>query len=446
MKKVRFNLSRVVAIATCLAVTTMFSGCDDKNDEPTNITVGNRDALTQTVYADEKPLAVSFETKGAWTSSISEGTSKSTVSWISITPDSGNEAGEYTITIVLAPNDTGKDRSAVITISCDGTNISVNVTQKATNKDGTPYDPNVTSKGDVYVAGWELIDIASYRYVAKLWTNGVAQDLSDGIASSVYVVGSDVYVSGNGKNGSNNVAKVWKNGVAQDLTDGTKSASASFVYVAGNDVYVAGYELTPVPVGAAPSTVKVWKNGVAQDLTDGTKSASASSIYVSGNDVYVVGHESYVAKVWKNGVAQDLSDEYYYSQAFSVYVSGSDVYVAGYEDRASSYYAKLWKNGVAQELTDGTKRAQARSVCISGSDVYVAGYEGLVAKVWKNGVAQDLSDGNLTAGAHSVYVAGGDVYVAGYEGLVAKVWKNGVAQNLSDGTNEMMALSVFVVE
>jgi len=57
--------------------------------------------------------------------------------------------------------------------------------------------------------------------------------------------GSDVYVTGY----EGTVAKLWKNGVAQNLfsesslrSSGEHKAEANSVYVSGNDTYVAGYE------------------------------------------------------------------------------------------------------------------------------------------------------------------------------------------------------------
>jgi len=121
------------------------AGCGDDEQQPLNITVENRDALTQTVYADETPAKVTIETKGAWTSSIKEGAAKAGVSWISITPDRGEEAGKYTIAISLATNATGENRSAVITITCNGENLLINVTQKAETKDGKPIAIEVST-------------------------------------------------------------------------------------------------------------------------------------------------------------------------------------------------------------------------------------------------------------------------------------------------------------
>jgi len=108
--------------------------------------VENETALTQTSFADETSgkSGVTFVTNGAWTSTITEGTTKSTksgtTSWVSITPDHGNSAGTYTIIISLEPNTTGKARSATITISCNGMDITIAVTQKGVSANAEDDD------------------------------------------------------------------------------------------------------------------------------------------------------------------------------------------------------------------------------------------------------------------------------------------------------------------
>ena len=241
------------------------------------------------------------------------------------------------------------------------------------------------------------------------------------------------------------VAKLWKNGVDQNLPVGSFGSSANSVYVSGKDVYVVGYskERRGGQYSYVYQIVTLWKNGVAQDVSNETKDAYAHSVYVSGNDAYVAGYEgsttnSKVAILWKNGVAQSLSDQSN-NEALSVCVSGNDVYVAGQANNV----VKLWKNGVAQNLTDGSKYAGAYSVHVSGSDVYVAGNEGDVAKIWKNGVAQNLPSYFATE-AHSVYVSGNDVYAVGWDSFDVKLWKNSELQPLPTGNGT--AHSIFVVK
>jgi len=148
MLKIGCNLIKAIAIVTCFAVTTMFSGCNDKEPE---IKVEDKKVLSQTVFADQTEGAsgVTIVTSGAWSSTITEGSVKSTKSgtttWVSISPDYGTEAGTYTIVINLETNTTRSDRSATITITCNGENIIITITQKATKEDGKLYPPFVGS-------------------------------------------------------------------------------------------------------------------------------------------------------------------------------------------------------------------------------------------------------------------------------------------------------------
>jgi len=142
----RGNFLRKACFAL-LAASIIFGGCDDKTDkeEQTGIDVQNKDELTQETFAHEMfGSNVTFVTTGAWTSAIKEETTSTkagTPSWISIAPDHGTATGEYTIVIFLDPNETGNDRTAIISITCNETDIAITVTQKATLADGRPYEP-----------------------------------------------------------------------------------------------------------------------------------------------------------------------------------------------------------------------------------------------------------------------------------------------------------------
>ncbi len=298
--------------------------------------------------------------------------------------------------------------------------------------------------------------------------------LTNARATSVYVSGDDVYVVGyQHHEKSKTVAKLWKNGIEQDVSDGTNHAFALSVFVSGSDVYVAGYESYDSPFlefasGSIirSSAAKLWKNGVVQNLSSKeTKYAIANSVFVSGGDVYIAGSEVesngqdstfLVAKLWRNGVAQDISDSCG-GIAQSVFVSGNDVYVAGSGEYEcpSNPVAKLWKNGVAQNLSDETKSAWVHSVYVCGNDVYAAGVEyqershnilkGETAVLWKNGIAQTLSE--INTDASSVFVSGDNIYVAGTEYgsrnvPYARFWENGQMQNINEGSYSR-ALAVY---
>jgi hypothetical protein len=113
----------------------MFSGCDkDDPDKTSEISVSDEKSLTQEVSADnERGSSVGFTTKGAWTSSVSTSlkATDDASDWVSILPEHGAAAGNYSIEISLAPNMTGADRMAVITITCGDDKMVIRVTQKS---------------------------------------------------------------------------------------------------------------------------------------------------------------------------------------------------------------------------------------------------------------------------------------------------------------------------
>ena len=72
-------------------------------------------------------------------------------------------------------------------------------------------------------------------------------------------------------------AKLWKNGIATSLTNGPLNGVASSVFVLGTDVYVTGWESGGFPT---QQIVKLWKNGVVTPISDGSKYAFAYSVFV----------------------------------------------------------------------------------------------------------------------------------------------------------------------
>jgi len=361
MSIIKLKFRDVATIAACLAVTVMFASCTKNNDASVN---SENDKVDVYVAGYEA---------------------------------SGQEYSAYY----------GTDYRKVAILWKNG--VAQNLTDGTRDAMATSV---FVSGDDVYVAGYEAsgqeyVDNekvgTEYRYVAKLWKNGVAQSLTDGTtgthayARSVFVSGSGVYVAGS----EGDAAIFWKNGVADTLFTAFWGASANSVFVSGNDVYVAGYKdlFSSTHAGSIISFIKLFKNGIEQDITVGNSSGRANSIFVSGDDVYMAGNGNYGGDpiLWKNNIAQSLSGGF---GANTVFVSGNDVYVTGGR-YADGYYPILWKNGTAQTLVGGT---WASSVFVSGKDVYVAGSDDVKAILWKNGVANNLTDGKRNAGANSIFV------------------------------------------
>ena len=218
-------------------------------------------------------------------------------------------------------------------------------------------------------------------------------------------------------------ATVWKNGMPVSLpgfgvvgmVDSGRYATRGYVdyvntiYVSGTDVYVSGGSYNTLAHAA------YWKNGTRVDLTVSGGLPTTTSLFVSGSDVYVSGFKSTglnnAAIYWKNGIPYDLTtDPFGSAGANSVFVSGSDVYIAGWQVINGYSRAIVWKDGIATTLTSGPTSSAANSVYVSGSDVYVAGcqwvapYGKYIAVYWKNGMPVTLTDGSVGATAFSIKV------------------------------------------
>jgi len=179
----------LVAFVLCAAIA---AGCgkDPEEDLQTEIIIGNKEMLSHNVYADQTygESEVTFVTTGAWTSAITEktanATSAGTLSWISISPESGDEAGEYTIIISLEPNITGANRAAEITIMCNGAEVKITVTQQAITEEGEvlkPYIRLLTEKN-----GEVVIRMAGSGTVTIDWHNGYVLEKSETYSLSAY--------------------------------------------------------------------------------------------------------------------------------------------------------------------------------------------------------------------------------------------------------------------
>lgn len=226
---------------------------------------------------------------------------------------------------------------------------------------------------DVYASGVE-------RGVAKYWKNGVAVDLTDGTqygeARSIVVSSGDVYVGGwqykttqidPTHSYTTPVAKYWKNGVPVELSDPLAFGVAESIFISGSDIYVAGNTCQEnEPPGC--DLVTYWKNGTPVVLP-GQKPTAGTSIFVSGTDVYVtgdylVGGGANIAELWKNGTLTALAGTTD-SAANAVVVSGNDVYVAGASiNNIGSQVAGYWKNRTFTAITDGTHFASGFAMTV----------------------------------------------------------------------------------
>ncbi|CAM3735883.1 hypothetical protein MUGA111182_06195 [Mucilaginibacter galii] len=273
------------------------------------------------------------------------------------------------------------------------------------------------------------------------------------------------------------IAGYWKNKKFMDITDGTVNAEASSIAVIGNDVYVAGYECDGQKAASGSddlnnAVAKYWRNGQPVVLTDGINVARATSVAVKNSDVYVVGYEqlgqnqSKELRYWKNGkrinikIDKNIGHGSDYSEAYSVFVVGNDVYIAGAESGLATY----WKNGNPVKLIDPIKSqpgqvdniivSKASSIVVNGTDVYVAGTQdtlasmNTVAKFWKNGKPLSLTHAPEDLKSNVFIALSGKNACLAYsladksDKRTARIWKHGLTKILSDKVTEVNALVI----
>ena len=145
------------------AAAAAFCACSDDNggDGGKDIQLAPGTPKDYTIFADETSgtpsEGISFTTTGPWRATVAETraeVSGGSPSWVTVSPDHGDAAGDYTITIGLGVNATGKDRRATVTIECGSTKITITVEQKGTTEEG-----EVPDEGDepVVPAGVQLV-------------------------------------------------------------------------------------------------------------------------------------------------------------------------------------------------------------------------------------------------------------------------------------------------
>ena len=273
MKRLIFLKSVVITAIAALVI----SSCVDK-EEPTVIKVEDETALTQNSFANETSAksGVTFVTYDAWTSTITEtrkSTKVETPSWVSITPDHGDAAGTYTITIRLEPNTTGEDREATITISCSGTDITITITQKGVpenDENDEPDEPELTPTITYPEIGKGGPNILADGVTMVKPTNGTLAEYS---VRAVLSEGSSLKVVISGKmgdfgfySGSNENWSVSNSANGQfTLTAIESGRSADAAFCSYSDVNIEYYE------NGATTPTKVKKLYIGADVADDDK-------------------------------------------------------------------------------------------------------------------------------------------------------------------------------
>lgn len=110
-----------------------FVSCSsDKDNEPSKITLGQGQSNKVTVGASQNSGSLSFTAIDSWTAYVSPASKATEIDWIELDMTSGGP-GEVILSFTLETNNTGVSRTAYIVITCDGENISIVITQVATD-------------------------------------------------------------------------------------------------------------------------------------------------------------------------------------------------------------------------------------------------------------------------------------------------------------------------
>ena len=157
MKKLSYSLLMLLLPAFVLV------GCSDDNNGDDNgdklIELPDQSEQTQQGYADDETTGgFTFTAKSAWTATVLETTTSraSSVSWLRLlyngTEKYEGGAGTFTLTIEIAPNYTGKTRTATINITSGTDKIAVTVTQEGTTENGEIPSPDPSAdQSDVII-------------------------------------------------------------------------------------------------------------------------------------------------------------------------------------------------------------------------------------------------------------------------------------------------------
>ncbi len=145
-------------ITISLVAITLMVGCSKETEitppeSKEKIQVEDKKALKQVYDSNEKGREISFSTPSAWNSQVEEIASvrASSPDWISISPDKGDKAGNYKITINLTPNLTEVNRYAHIKIFSGDDKITISVNQKGKVR-GEPESSFLILDGKTYGA------------------------------------------------------------------------------------------------------------------------------------------------------------------------------------------------------------------------------------------------------------------------------------------------------
>jgi hypothetical protein len=171
-------------------------------------------------------------------------------------------------------------------------------------------DVNNPSSSDVGTPAYWVDNSAGYTGFPEV--KGTFHSIYVDSNGSIYVAGEET-----DSNGDNPSAVYYKDGVRNVLyqwVGNEKYGVAKSIFVNGTDVYVAGYYHDYSFSSTSYGIAAYWKNGVKTDLITPAEStdSKANSLIIKNNNVYICG--SYydssgrsIAAYWNNGQKTDLT-------------------------------------------------------------------------------------------------------------------------------------------
>lgn len=154
-----------------LLILGIATACSEDDSPNTPIRLTNGTQKEQTFYADDGWImnCINFTADGPWEACIQPGNTppSNQENWISLNSISG-EAGDFSLHLLLQPNETGNMRTARILLRCGMSQVRITVTQQATNSDGShPASPtHPILKGNVkYI---RMAEYDEYRTLNKV--------------------------------------------------------------------------------------------------------------------------------------------------------------------------------------------------------------------------------------------------------------------------------------
>lgn len=225
--------------------------------------------------------------------------------------------------------------------------------------DGLKKTLSTTFSEAYSISGFKDVFYISGQYdnKASLWVgknNNIdiipISSVSNSVAKSIFITNDGlnavgIYIAG--KIGSN----AWTYNISQDIsTLATNISTAESIFVRGTDVYV-----TQNNTFLNNQTASLLKNGITQNSVG--SNTTMFSIHGDEQNIYAAGVINLNnpltsrATIWENYIPKQLSQTY--SQANSVFVADKNVYVAGFEYDSNSAHFKsmLWINGNVQTIS-----------------------------------------------------------------------------------------------